>query len=108
MGAIIISVVFGGLTAIFVNVRRYVLHANRRLVATNLSRQTLNGLYQDVRADTWNTGNLSVGTHAVGNVNIDNSNYTANDYTVAPGPDIAPGIPSQYRQVGVRINYEAD
>lgn len=105
VGAVIIAMVFGGLTAVFVNVRRYVLHANRRLVATNLGRESLNSLYRDVRADTWNAGNLRVGVlpHPVNDAIIDNSNYIGNVYTVTAGPGN-----SQYRQVTVSINYQAD
>ena len=59
VGTLIISLVFGGLIATFLGVKRYVSRATRRVVTTNLDRQTLNSLYKDVRADTWDAGALS-------------------------------------------------
>ena len=111
VGTIIIAAFFGGLTAIFVSVRRYVLHANSRLVATNLGRQQLNNLYGEVRQDTWDTGNLSNG-HA-GNTNaadIDgrqyNGNFTVNNMTYIGSGGVT--VNGQYRQVTVQINYPQD
>lgn len=61
---IILATVFGGITATFVGVKRYVSRATRRLTAVNLSKQALNALYVQPRADTWNTGALVPGTYS--------------------------------------------
>lgn len=103
VGAVIIAAVFGGLAAIFVNVRRYVSHANRRLVAVNLGRQELNRLYEDVRADTWYNANTTLPLtpghlENFAGATIDNYTYTGN-YTVATVPT------REYRQVTTQINY---
>jgi Tfp pilus assembly protein PilV len=104
VGAVIIALVFGGFTAVFINVRHYVFHANRRVVATNLSRETLNTLYVGVTADPNDplAVRLAAGNHNVNNVNIDNINYNGT-YIVAAGPGN-----SQYQQVTIRINYPLD
>lgn len=122
VGAVIIAAVFGGLTAVFVSVRRYVLHANQRLVAVNLARQALSNLYVDVRADWWgnvarplggaepaggnttaDTNHTSVDAGVPASIAIDNFNYGdaahPNNYTVTTFND------RQYRQVTVTINY---
>jgi Tfp pilus assembly protein PilV len=115
VGAVIMAAVFGGLTAIFVNVRHYVLHANHRLVATNLARRALSNLYVNIRADQWADaakplgGTLAGATHSSidagvpASVAIDGFNYGdvahSNSYTVTTFGD------RQYRQVTVQINY---
>lgn len=111
VGAMIIAAVFGGLAAIFVNVRRYVSHANRRLVAANLGRQELNRLYEEVRADTWYNTNTTLPlspnhTEIFAGTNIDNSDYTGN-YTVSNVTYTAGAVTAnrEYRQVTTRINY---
>jgi Tfp pilus assembly protein PilW len=101
VAAVIVAAVFGGVTAIFVNVRRYVLHANRRLVATNLGRETLNGLYGQVRADTWSGNSSALSGGHQENINygaIDNNNY-AGSYQVNNETG------RQYRRVIMRVNY---
>ena len=53
VGLVILSIVFGGLLAAFTAARKYVLRANRRLVAANLSRSALERLHKEVREDLW-------------------------------------------------------
>ncbi len=106
MGLIILALIFGGIIATFVGVKRYISRATRRVVSTNLDRQVLNSLYQDVRADTWDTGGLSTGVHNVANATIDNFGYGTvipNTYTVQ---NVTIGaINKEYRQVTVNITY---
>lgn len=103
VGLIIISLIFGGIVATFVGVKRYVSRATRRVVSTNLDRQFLNSLYRDVRADTWDAGALSPGTHNAANVVIDNFAYgtagTPNSY------DVQAVAGRDYRQVTVTVSY---
>jgi len=119
---IILATVFGGLTATFVGVKRYVSRANRRLTAVNLGKQALNSLYVQVRADTWNTGVLvpnanpyvfgaGAVTEVPGSITIDDYTYGAaggaadhvwpdpNSYTVRAVPG------SEYREVTVDLWY---
>ena len=101
-GTIILAIAFGGLLATFVGVRRYVLRANKRLIAVDLVSQTMNDLYRAVREDTWNTGDLQIGNTNIGAYTIDSQVYqdpgSPNSYTVAP-------TASTYRRVNVTINY---
>ncbi|MDD4955721.1 MAG: type II secretion system protein [Candidatus Omnitrophica bacterium] len=118
---IILATVFGGLTASFIGVKRYVARANRRLVATNLSKQALNALYVQVRGDTWNTGPLSTGGGASRTYNfgantqvptatvIDNFSYGdnahQNSYTVRT---VNTNPPRQYREVTTTVWYPTE
>jgi len=104
VGAIILSLVFSGLLATFVGVRRYIKRANRRLVAVNLAKLDLNELYQEVDESIWNTGNLRTGTRNIGDYTIDRQVYQAaggnrNRYIVSNvhGRD--------YRRVSVILNF---
>ncbi|MFA5008449.1 MAG: prepilin-type N-terminal cleavage/methylation domain-containing protein [Candidatus Omnitrophota bacterium] len=110
---IILAAVFGGLTATFVGVKRYVSRASRRLVAVNLGKQVLNSLYRHVRADTWDTGALTLGTHTstAADTQVPDSitleNFT---YGVAGGANsnnyvVTAVAGRQYREVTVNIRY---
>ena len=117
---IILAAVFGGLTATFVGVKRYVSRASRRLTAVNLGRQALNALYIHGRADTWDTGALIPATRsfAAGGITqvpdsiiIDNFTY-GNAVAAVDGlwPDpnnyIVRAVGGrQYREVAVTIWY---
>ena len=106
IGTVILALVFGGLLATFVGVRRYVRRANRRLIATNLARLDLNDLYREVSENVWNIGGLSVGVTNIPAYTIDQQVYQdtvaplgLNRYTVTnvPGQD--------YRRVSVVLNF---
>jgi|GEM_PF-1849771 len=100
---IILATVFGGLTATFVGVKRYVSRANRRLTAVNLGKQALNSLYVQVRADWWNTGVLVPSANRqVFNAGVTQvpSSITIDDYTYGAALGAADGIwpdPNSYR-----------
>lgn len=101
-GAIILSIAFGGLLATFISVRKYVQRANKRLIVTDLLSQTLNDLYRAVRADTWDSGVLRLGSINLSSYTIDGLVYqdgaAPNNYSVtATGDD--------FRRVNVTINY---
>lgn len=110
VGSVILALVFGGLLASFVGVRRYVRRANVRLVSANLARAALNNLYRAVREDEWNErasplypanhNNLSDAGVDLTNP-IDNIQYTGNyQVTTRAG--------REYRQVRVNISYPSD
>lgn len=117
---IILATVFGGITATFVGVKRYVSRATRRLTAVNLGKQALNALYVQPRADTWNTGALIPGTYSFAagavtqvpnSVTIDNFTYgagTAGVDGVWPDPNsytVRTIAGRQYREVTVNVWY---
>ena len=107
VATVIVALVFGGLISSFMVVRRYVNRAHGRLTAVNLARTTFDNLYRDVRADTWDTGNLSAGNAVnLPNYNIDEGGiqvaYSNGGYLVSAvgGRD--------YRQVTINIDYPAE
>lgn len=95
----ILASVFGGMLTTFVSVRTYVGRANRRQVATNLARGRFAVLNQDVRADVFDTGNLSTGVlHTAGAVAIDGLSYQTNwTSSAVAGRD--------YRQVTMNLTF---
>jgi len=101
VGAVILSVAFGGLLATFVAVRKYVNRANKRLIAVNLVTHQLESLYRAVSADTWDSGVLQTGSTNLNSYTIDGLVYqdaaAPNSYSVATVGD--------HRQVSVTINY---
>lgn len=109
VGSVILALVFGGLLASFVAARKYVLRANTRLIAVNLGREALNGLYQYVRQDQWDTSGTALYSASTAwqnynvltnpNINIDGIPYGLNTYNVrrVAGQD--------YREVRVNIIY---
>ena len=117
VGLIILATVFGGLTATFVGVKRYVARASRRLTAVNLGRQVLNALYTYVRADTWDTGVLAVTGADVncteGNVQVPNVTAAIDGFAYGPNTYIVKQVGTgtdtrQYREATVTITYPAD
>ncbi|MBU2103345.1 MAG: type II secretion system GspH family protein [Candidatus Omnitrophica bacterium] len=78
VSAVILALTFGGLLAAFSGARAYVARAERRLVAANAARAWLNGLYVQVRQDTWDLpANLLQTTTSPGNLTDPfNRNYT--------------------------------
>ena len=101
-GAIILALTFIGLLSIFINVRRYVTRANKRIIATNLVVCQLNSLYPAVREDTWDDidGVLKGATRPMPAYTIDNHVYRDNEYTVV---ELTPTY--DYRRVSVSVNY---
>ncbi|MCF7887511.1 MAG: hypothetical protein K9L71_03790 [Candidatus Omnitrophica bacterium] len=107
VSAVLLSLVVGGLVAAFLSVSSYIRHAKERSTATDLSYSHFKTLHQDVRADSWNTGNLSDGTNqslplTAGEwMNIDGINYE--------GPNTkyeVDDVTSQdYREVEVTVEY---
>ncbi|UCC94371.1 MAG: hypothetical protein JSW40_06050 [Candidatus Omnitrophota bacterium] len=104
VGAIIIASVFAGLLASFIAVRRYVAHANRRLIALNLSRTVINGLFEDVDQSRWapgSGGGLEPGDHDVDSFRIENVFFEGN-YTVTQPAG------HEYREMEIRIQYDEE
>jgi type II secretory pathway pseudopilin PulG len=107
---IILAAVFGGITATFIGVKRYVSRASRRLTAVNLGRQVLNSLYTRVRADTWNTGLLSVNVSpkncSVADVQVPNTTAAMDGFAYGPNTYTVSQIAGrEYREVTVTITY---
>ncbi len=86
VASLIVASVFVGLMSSVVSVRKLNLRSLRRLQATLLGIELLEGLYDDVRQDTWlnTTSPLAPGFHNVGIVTIDGISYLRN-YTVLSG-----------------------
>lgn len=103
VGILIVAIVFSGLAASFISVRRYTNTALKRLVSVNLVRAYFSLLTHDVNATSWNAGNLSNGTHdtVFPTRQIDQVNYTTS-YVV----DTLPG--REIRRVNMTINFTND
>lgn len=106
VGAVIIALVFGGLTAIFVNVRHYVFNANRRLVAANLARETLNNLYVGVTANP-NDPNAARLNNANNPHNVNFNNGNPIDHIAYNGTYNVTGNPNSdhYQEVTIQVTY---
>lgn len=85
--------------------RRQIIHTQRRVVILNVARNTLEELSNEVRIDTWNTGNLSVGaSYTLPNINIGILNITRS-YNVTD-VDINNDNIEDYRQVNLTVNVQ--
>jgi len=84
VGSLITASVFIGLVSAILSVRKLNLKSLHRLQATQLAREVLESLYDDVREDWWSTGtgDLALGLYTLGNVIIDNISYSRS-YTVS-------------------------
>jgi len=107
VSAVILAVVFAGLLATFIGVRRYTKRANKRLVATNLVTYQFSNLYREVRANDWNqaTNDLRVDTTNMPDYEIDYFDYgtDANStYTVDNHPD---ATVTDLRKVTIKMDY---
>lgn len=106
VSAVILSVVFAGLLATFIGVRKYAKRANQRLVATNLVNFQFSNLYKEVRANDWDTGNLRIHTFDLpDDYDIDNTEYgtdAVSTYNVENHPDAAI---TDLRKVTVTMDY---
>lgn len=100
ISALILSIVFAGLVAGFVSVRKYIARTQKRLSGVNVSRNQIDDLYTAVNGFTWDTGVLSPGT-ATTSVTTDGITYSRK-VTVS---DIAG---ANYRAVTVDIGYPGD
>lgn len=100
VGAVILAASYGALLASFMGARKYVLHANKRIVAANLARNILNDLSNKLGQDTWES-NFSGGTHNLSSVTIDEITYQRS-YEVTDVTN------RDYRQVTVTIQYPED
>lgn len=101
VGAVILSLILGGLISLFTAAKRYVTHSTKRLIAFTLARSKLNELYQAVREDIWESGDLSVDTHSLPTITIEGVNYSGS-YKVKSVPG------REYRQVVITIQYPKD
>ena len=111
VGSIILATAFGSLLATFLAVKRYIVRANRRLVAANLARTIMDELYVEVREDTWHLPNqrLSANSQHPDEVDIliGRDRYTGG-YNVSADIDTNNDGEDDYRQVDVNIRYPGD
>jgi type II secretory pathway pseudopilin PulG len=105
VSSLIFVVVFGGLLTSFLKVRDYIRHANQRSVATDLSRSKSRDLQRDVRADSWDTGNLSATTHSLGSLKIDNITYDDPSASGSNKYEVSTDSTYNYRKVDITIHY---
>ena len=106
ISALILAIVFAGLVAGFVSVRKYIARSQKRLTGTNVTRETFGYLSGDVNGTTWGVA----GTNFAGGTlpltlpggGIDNVPYAGNRVVSTPA-----GSPD-YRQVTVNVNFPVD
>lgn len=100
VSAVLLSLVVGGLTSVFLTVRRHIRHAKERSTAAGLSLSHSRTLHEAVRADTWgsSTNDLYPGTTSLLDYTIDNITYTPNQYAVS-------NTSYQYREVEIKYGY---
>ena len=110
VSAVILALTFGALLLAFVAAKRYVSRVNKRLVSVNLGREVLNSLYDEVRPEWDERGELDVRIHEDEiDVTIDRRDYSG-DYIVmeaedADGDEIAD---FEYRRVKIHTNYPVE
>jgi Tfp pilus assembly protein PilW len=102
IASLILAIVFAGLVAGFISVRKYIARSQKRLTGTNISRENFSMLAGDVNAVTWDTGNLAVAAPAPLNLPVDGVTYAGNRTVTTPA-----GVPD-YRQVTVNVNFPVD
>ena len=61
VAVVVLAAAISGLWASFIASKRYTAQAKARVMAIHNARYVLEGLRQDVRADTWDTGRLRDG-----------------------------------------------
>jgi len=101
VAAVIVSLVLAAILATFLTVKAYIYRANKRTVATNLSRSNSYSLGKSVSAN-WDdsTHPLSTGTESIDSYSIDGIDYGPNnEYTVEDEPAF------DYRKISITINY---
>jgi len=97
---VILAAVMAGLTNVLVSGSRYLLHSRSRMSSAELGKLFLDPLQNDVRQDSWVTGNnLTVGTRAGTPVTLDGIPYNAS-YDISNHPQ-ASGI----RKVKLTLNW---
>ncbi len=112
--ALILIIAVGGISSVFITVRRYILRANQRSVATSLSSGHSRLLPAAVRADTWGTGDLAAGS--TGNLpmagedwsSIDDRDYRNTSGNATSRWEVTAVAGRDYRQVDIIVGYPAD
>jgi len=96
---LILSIAVSGIVSVFIASERYVVRSQRRLQAAILVRQILEGLHNEVRQDTWDTGRLRHGySETTPPITIDNITYNLT-FNVSNLPN------RDYRQVTVNVSW---
>ena len=106
VGALILSITFGSLLASFVAARKYVARAGRRLTAVNLAKGVVDTIRDEVREDTWDSGNIAVNPnpYPLSTVTIDNVDYQRSYVVDAIDVD-GDAINEDFRRVRVTIAF---
>ena len=103
IASLILAIVFAGLVAGFVSVRKYIARSQKRLVGTNVSRVDFSALTAAVNAATWDTTSaLAVGTTGFSLPQIDGVIYAGNVVVSSPSAS------ANYRQANVNVNFPVD
>jgi Tfp pilus assembly protein PilV len=103
IAGLIVSVSFAGVISAFIAARAYSLRATHRLMAANHDRESLTILGNEVRADTWNTGQLSV--PQLNTQSTARPNYVVR-YNCTAG--LFHGVTMEYRNVTVVADYPSN
>ncbi len=80
VGSLILTLIVASFLSVALSIQRLNRRSLYRLQAINVARQVLEGLYQEVRQDTWNTSSngLRQGQNiSGGSFIVDDINYTA-------------------------------
>ena len=100
VGSFILAVTFGSLLASFSTARNYTFRGNKRLIAINIARDTLDTFYPQLGEDTWRAGEMfdpAGSPYALGAINVEGVTYTRAYSVINLGKD--------YRQVTVTVQY---
>jgi len=97
VSAVILSAVIAGFFATFVGTRKYINKSNHRVIAANYIRSNLSYLYNQVREDTWDTGELSEGS--------DKSLHTSPPADWPSGSNYSVIDHGGYREVIINLKY---
>ena len=99
VAAVIFGIAAAGIFATISALREPAEQSDDRVAAAYAGKEILEELRGQIDASTWNTGNISLGTHTGSKTLNVTYNYT---YTVS---EVDPGNPLSPRKVNLDINY---
>jgi hypothetical protein len=101
IASLILAVVFAGLVAGFVSVRKYIARAKKRLVSTNYTREIFNQTTGNFSGYDWGNNNFLTIPVVYLPLNIDGSNYNA-------GLSLSNPTGANYGQVNANVTFPVD
>jgi len=96
VSAFIVATIFAAVIAVFINIRGFTGGFEKNYNANLLAESNLNNLWLSVKEDTWDSGDLSEGTHDLGSVTIGGTTYDLS-YEVSTSGD--------YRKVDFKVSW---